>query len=581
MDSRELKNKKKRPFLKFLIIILISMIVVLGVKTVEEMKSKPETITYNQFLDKVDKKEVKSVSFKNGEDKMSLTLKNGKTYISDNPRTEDFKEKLLEKDVAVTTGGNSKAADRAAASTAALNLVLMVVIITFLLIMFRKNLAGKKAGVATATDESTPTIKFEQIAGNEEAKEEMKILVDFLKDSTKYEDMGIRPPSGVLMFGPPGTGKTLMAKAIAGEADVPFFYTSGSDFIEMFAGLGAKRVRDMFKEAEKKSPCIIFIDEVDAIGGRRDKLGRSSENDQTLNALLEKMDGFGSDNKILIIAATNRIDSLDPAFIRPGRFDKHIHIGLPDVKARKKILELYVKDKKVAEDFNLDSLAKITVGMAGADIEALINEAAIIAVSSNETTITQEHIDKAFYKIAMKGSPKDINRENSLELKLIAYHEAGHAVISKFLTERQLHNVTIVPSTSSAGGVTFSTPGESSLLSKEELLNTIKMLYGGRAAEEILMGSSSKVTSGASSDIKQATSYLKSYFSELGMSEKYGMVHIEKEDLYIEDMVELSKSLYEETLTFLKENESKLSLLAEALIEKETISSAEVDKLLG
>ena len=292
------------------------------------------------------------------------------------------------------------------------------------------------------------------------------------------------------------------------------------------------------------------------------------------------MDGFSSNEGILVIAATNRIDSLDPAFVRPGRFDKHIHIGLPDVKARKQILDLYVKSKPLAENVDIESLARITVGMAGADLESLVNEAALIAVTENSSVITRSHIDTALYKITTKGSPKEINRKNEVELKLIAYHEAGHAIAAKLLTERKIHKVTIVPSTSGAGGATFSAPPDTTLMSKQELINTIKMLYAGRAAEEILMKSSDKITSGASSDIQQSTQLLKAYFAQYGMSEKFGMVLIEDDKFYMNEVFELSKKLYEETLSFLNNNKESLIAIAEALIENETLSADEVDNLI-
>ena len=579
------KNKRnpKRKFEKKKIILSIILGVTLGlglsIGLGNPVSKDIEKITYNEFLDKVEKEEVESISYKYGNDSMSVVMKDGTTFNSDNPRTETFKEEMLKEGIEVNTGGGNGANTSAAATTAALNIVLMFAIITFLIFVF-KSRSKKGAGIAQSIDKSLPEIKFNQIAGNEEAKKEMMVLVDYLKNGEKYKKMGVKPPSGVIMFGPPGTGKTLMAKAIAGEAKVPFFYTAGSSFVEMFAGLGAQRVRKLFAEARLQSPCIIFIDEVDAIGGARGTQGRISENDQLLTAFLEQMDGFSSNEGILVIAATNRIESLDPAFVRPGRFDKHIHIGLPDVKARKSILELYAKSKSFAENVNIESLSRITVGMSGADLESLINEAALVAVTENSEVITRAHVDTALYKITTKGSPKEINRKNEVELNLIAYHEAGHALAAKLLTERKIHKVTIVPSTSGAGGATFSAPPDTTLMSKQELLNTIKMLYAGRAAEEILMKDSNKITTGASADIQQATGLLKAYFSQYGMSEKFGMVLIENDKFYMDEVFELSKKLYSETLTFLQENKEPLIAIAEELIEKETISEDEIEMLL-
>lgn len=571
------KQKKGNGLYRFLIIAVLVALVVSFLPFKEKTKGH---LSYNEVMELVDKKEVKSISFNIGADEMTVVLKNGDKVLSDNPRTETFKEEMLKKDVQVTTGGNL-ANNSAAATTAVLNIVLVCLLLSVAISFIRKGMSSKNAGIATTVDENKPKVKFKDIAGNDEVKEEMKTIVDFLKDSSKYKKMGIKPPSGALMTGPPGTGKTMMAKAIAGEAEVPFFYVSGSQFVEMFAGLGAKRVRDVFKKARQSSPCILFIDEVDAIGGNRNAVNRTSENDQTLNALLEEMDGFNSNDEVVVIAATNRLNSLDPAFIRPGRFDKHLYVGLPDVKARKKILELYSAKKPLSTEVNIDSLSKLTVGFAGADLEALINEAALIAVVDDSEIIEQRHIDKAYYKVVTKGNPREVNRENSKELETVAYHEAGHAVVSKLLTERELHKVTIVPSTTGAGGITFSTPSESMLMSKKELLNTIKMLYAGRAAEEIYTGSDELITSGASSDIEQATNYLKAYFADYGMSEKYGMVKIKDEETYMKDMFELSKKLYSETLSFLKENKHHLDALSFALIEKETISAEEVEELMG
>lgn len=571
------KQKKGNGLYRFLIIAVLVALVVSFLPFKEKTKGH---LSYNKVMELVDKKEVKSISFNIGSDEMTVVLKNGDKVLSDNPRSETFKEEMLKKDVKVTTGENL-ANNSAAATTALLNIVLVCLLLSVAISFIRKGMSSKNAGIATTVDENKPKVKFKDIAGNDEVKEEMKTIVDFLKDSSKYKKMGIKPPSGALMTGPPGTGKTMMAKAIAGEAEVPFFYVSGSQFIEMFAGLGAKRVRDVFKKARQSSPCILFIDEVDAIGGNRNSANRTSENDQTLNALLEEMDGFNSNDEVVVIAATNRLNSLDPAFIRPGRFDKHLYVGLPDVKARKKILELYSAKKPLSTEVNIDSLSKLTVGFAGADLEALINEAALIAVVDDSEIIEQRHIDKAYYKVVTKGNPREVNRENSKELETVAYHEAGHAVVSKLLTERELHKVTIVPSTTGAGGITFSTPSESMLMSKKELLNTIKMLYAGRAAEEIYTGSDELITSGASSDIEQATNYLKAYFADYGMSEKYGMVKIKDEETYMKDMFELSKKLYSETLSFLKENKHHLDALSFALIEKETISAEEVEELMG
>lgn len=532
-----------------------------------------EEMTYNEFLKLVEDGKVEKIDLRGNQNEMFVYIEDKKkTSIVPNPKTFEFKETMLKEDIEVV---NKQPLWYVLVSV--LSIFINIALFALIGFIIYKQFGPSTKGKAVS---ERPDITFKDIAGNEEAKEDMQFLVEFLKNDKKYKDIGAKLPKGVVLFGPPGTGKTLMAKAVAGESNVPFYYASGSDFIEMFVGLGAKRVRDLFDQAKKNSPCIIFIDEVDAIGKKRGGFSQTSEHDQTINAFLDAMDGFSSDESVIVIAATNRIEDLDPAFIRPGRFDRHVNIGLPDVKDRKNILDLYFKNKKVNPEVNVENLAKITIGFSGASLESLVNEAAIIAVNNGSEEIREQDIDDAYFKVAMKGNKKKTKNEDKDELKLIAYHEAGHALAAKLLTDSSVHKVTIVSSTSGAGGVTFFTPKKVSLLSKEEIENQIKILYSGRAAEEVLKGSSNKITSGASQDIKQATQYLKSYFGELGMGENFGMIAFDKEEVYMKDAIALSKQLYAESLEMLKSNREILKAIAERLLEKETIVEEELDAIV-
>ena len=349
----------------------------------------------------------------------------------------------------------------------------------------------------------------------------------------------------------------------------------------MYVGLGAKRVRELFEDARKKAPCIVFIDEIDAIGTHRGAYGGNSEKDQTINALLAELDGFSQRESIVVIAATNRIEDLDPALIRPGRFDKHIAVNLPDYEDRLEILKIYAKDKKLADDVDLEELAKLTIGFSGAGLEALMNEAAIIAVNKGADKIRKEDIDDAYFKMVVKGHKKENRNTNKKEIELIAYHEAGHALCAKLLTDNSVPKVTIIPSTSGYGGVTFNIPNKMGLLTKKEILNNIKVLYAGRAAEYILRGNEEEVTTGAVQDIKQATDYIKRYFSEFGKREKFGMLEIQDEKIITEEAIKFSKQLYNATLELLIENKDKLEKIAEELIIKETLSEEDLDRIIN
>ena len=423
-------------------------------------------------------------------------------------------------------------------------------------------------------------VTFDHVQGIDELKPDLLRLVDALKNPEKYKRLGARPTKGLILYGPPGTGKTLIAKAISGEADVPFFAASGSDFMEKYVGVGASRIRELFSNARKAAPSIVFIDEIDAIGGGRGD-SNNSEKDQTINALLTELDGFQPTEGVLTICATNRIDILDPALTRPGRFDLKIAVNLPDKNARYQILKLHSKDKVFSEEVDIRALVKKTNGFSGAELENLLNESALIAAGKNRNCITWDDIEDAYYKILMNGYKKE-RSEGDKNTKLIAYHEAGHTLATKLITSDSVSAVTIMQSTSGAGGVTFRAQDDNSLKSKKDLQDLIKVMYAGRAAEELYLGDASDITTGASQDIKQATQIIKEYIGIYGMGDN-GMIDLTQltnQFNIIEEASRLSISLYEETKEFLGAQKNKLDRLAQALLEKETLNEAEIDAIL-
>ncbi len=444
-------------------------------------------------------------------------------------------------------------------------------------------------------------VRFKDVAGLEEEKEEVAELIDFLKNPKKFQKLGARIPKGVLLLGPPGTGKTLLAKAVAGEANVPFYYISGSDFVELFVGVGASRVRDMFKQAKHTAPCLIFIDEIDAVGRQRGAGlgGGHDEREQTLNQLLTEMDGFGANEGIIIIAATNRPDVLDPALLRPGRFDRQVTVSLPDQKERLAILKVHAKDKTFDSNVNLENLSKRTPGFSGADLENLLNEAALLTVRADKTKITMTEIDEATDRVIM-GPAKKTRKITDEEKRLIATHESGHAVVGLKLKDAQdVHKITIIPR-GQAGGYTMMLPTEEKMAinTRKELIAQITGLLGGRVAEELFLG---EVTTGASDDFKRATKIARAMVTEFGMSD-LGPIQLEdrNEGVFLgrdynksknfSDAValEIDKEVrkiidecYKETTRILKENKKLVTLITEALIERETITKEEIDELIS
>lgn len=462
-----------------------------------------------------------------------------------------------------------------------------------------KTITFGKAKVKNMNDEKRKTT-FADVAGADEEKEELAELVEFLKNPAKYNDLGARIPKGVLLVGPPGTGKTLLARAVAGEAGVPFFSISGSDFVEMFVGVGASRVRDLFEQAKKNSPCIVFIDEIDAVGRQRGAGlgGGHDEREQTLNQLLVEMDGFGANEGVIMIAATNRPDVLDPALMRPGRFDRQVLVGYPDIKGREDILKVHSKGKPLAPDVVLNTVAKSTAGFTGADLENLLNEAALLSARKNLRAITMEEIEEATIKVVV-GTEKKSRVMSDKEKTLTAYHEAGHAVVTYFCkTQDPVHQISIIPR-GMAGGYTMSLPAEDrSYKSRSEMNETIQVLLGGRVAEALIIGD---ISTGASNDIKRATEIATSMVTKYGMSQTLGPIAYgsENEEVFIgRDMgqvknysekiaaeidSEVKKIIsegYNETEKILKENVAKLHAVAKTLFAKEKMGAEEFNQIM-
>lgn len=483
-----------------------------------------------------------------------------------------------------------------------------IMIILFMMYMNGRMAAGGNAGnnkmmnfgKSRAKIVKSTNVNFTKVAGLEEEKEELAEVVDFLRDPGKYTKLGARIPKGIILVGPPGTGKTLLAKAVAGEAGVPFFTISGSDFVEMFVGVGASRVRDLFEDAKKNAPCIVFIDEIDAVGRRRGSgLGGShDEREQTLNQLLVEMDGFAGNQGIIVMAATNRVDILDPALLRPGRFDRKVAVGRPDVAAREAILKIHAASKPLGDDVDLHSVARQTSGFTGADLENLMNEAAILSAREGKRFISADDINKAFIKVGI-GTEKKSRIVSEKEKSITAYHEAGHAILFRELDGvGPVHTISIIPTGVSAAGYTMPLPGEDQMFNtKSKMLNNIMVSLGGRIAEEIIFGD---ITTGASSDIKQATSVARAMVMEFGMNERAGLVNYgnEGDEIFIGRDFGQTKSYSEETANMIDEEVRKiindchtkakeiimkrkyvLDACAALLIEKEKIGFEEFEAL--
>jgi cell division protease FtsH len=518
-------------------------------------------------------------------------------YNTFNPKSDTMTELLVTHDIVVHSTADLKFAENTEDTRKTYVVVFLIAFSAFAFYKYYKLFPNKLVlaqpdGDTEVADKSKGKVKrvktgktFADIAGHYEVKKDLKSLVDFLVNKDKYIEAGAKLPKGALFFGPPGTGKTTLAKAVAEEANASFISICGSDFVEKYVGVGAKRVRETFADARKVSPCIVFIDEIDSIAGKRSS-DTNSEDVKALNALLNEMDGFTESDNIIVLAATNRIDSLDPALLREGRFTNKYCINIPETaKERREVLDIYARNKKLGDDVNLDDIAKETVGFSQAKLESLMNESAIISVQHDSPYIMKKHIDEAMYKILLRGHQKeDQSGRSKEELEIVAWHEAGHALLG-YMFGKIVSKVTILSSTSGAGGVTFSSPTKSHLLNITDLKHEIMELYGGREAERILLGDDSLVTTGASNDVERATQIINGIVTEYAMLPEFGLLTlgadtIDKE-FVLKEKIKLSKEADEEAYKLLKENYDKLKQIAEALIEKETIYEKDLDVIFG
>lgn len=565
--------KKTLPFFLPALILIF----VVNNLNAEEVKEKE----YLEFQQLVDKKEVLNAAINKEENLVVFETNDKEIFSTTYPEYPEFKKELLEKgievEVVTTAGGMSNI-------TPVIQLLFLGFLMYFLWFQMKGTRLGKKKQVEVV---DKMNVKFTDVAGYHEVKEEVRTAVDILKNGKKYSEKGARMPKGMMLYGEPGTGKTLIAKAIAGEAGVPFFSVSGGDFIEKWVGVGASRVNELFEEAKKKAPCIVFIDEIDAIGGQRGKES-NSEQIQTMNALLTQMDGFSTNAGVFVIATTNRLDTLDSALMRSGRFDMQVKVPLPSTASeRKEIMDVHTKGKTFAKEVDFKALAKQWIGFSGADIESIFNSAAIISVTDGKESIDLASLDEAFNKKVLKGHfKKGIQKERDLdELKLVAYHEAGHAVVGKLLkTGMDVSKVTILASTTGAGGVTFFSPTKMGLLTISEMESRVKVDYAGRIAELLLFGDEKFVTTGASGDIQHATQTIMEMVGSYGMCKEVGMLNLEvlgsSKSEMLKHAKELSARLYDETEQFMKSNWHLVQLVAEELLEKETITEEELDELM-
>ena len=566
--------------LGIMLMVLMAVGIFNGKAIIQKFKNNtPKEVKYEEFLKMADKKNVKKIAWSEKKDAFTFYDKDEKPYSTENPKYEDFKKDMLEKGIEVKEiGGLSNY------ETPIMIIVQLAMYGVFFVLLFKTS--GIGAGLSDRKEKDAKSdVKFSDVAGLEEVKEDLMTVVDFLKNPDEYKEAGAEIPKGVLLYGPPGTGKTLLAKAVAGEAGVKFKAVSGSDFDEKYVGVGASKMRKLFDDAKNNAPCIIFIDEIDSMGGRRHSKQNSYDR-QTLNTLLSEMDGFDGSGGVVVIAATNRIEDLDPALTRPGRFDNHFAVSLPaTAKERKIIINLYAGNKKFADDVDMESFAKETMGSSPATIKTVLNEAAIIATRKNKGIITREILDEAWMKQLMEGHLKKNGEKDNVEL--VAWHEAGHA-LAGLLMGQDLTKASIIPSTSGAGGATFITPRKLGLFTVKELREQVVMLYSGRNAEAILAernGEVMGVTTGASNDIEKATGIIKKMITEYGMNENFGLLNLEeleiKPDVIAREAVSMSKELCSESYKLMMDNADTLKKIAEALIEKETLTGEEIRKIAG
>ena len=589
--------------------LIIGVILVVAISTI--LENSNTKLSYSDLIAKIDAGQVEKIELDAGGASATAKLKNDNIEKKVNvPSVDNLMENLQDnmKSASITVTEKSESAwGIFLAYLTPIGIIVIFFIFWFVLMSGANSQNGNKtmtfgkskARVLNPTDKNRVT--FDDVAGVDEEKEELEEIVEFLKNPTKFTEMGAHIPKGVLLVGQPGTGKTLLAKAVAGEAGVPFFIISGSDFVEMFVGVGASRVRDLFEEAKKKAPCIVFIDEIDAVGRQRGAGlgGGHDEREQTLNQLLVEMDGFAANEGVIVLAATNRPDVLDKALLRPGRFDRQIVVGLPDVRAREQILEVHARKKKLADDIDLKIVAKNTAGFSGADLENVLNEAALLAARRNLKEIHEKEIEDAMVKVTM-GPEKTTRVRSEKEKKLVAYHEAGHAVVSKFLpTQDAVHEISIVPR-GMAGGYTMYQPTEDkSFMSKTEMIEQIISLLGGRASEELILDD---ISTGASNDIERATKIANSMVTKYGMSQRVGTITLgsDQNEVFLgrdfaqektyseetagiidEEMKRILDTCYNSAKEILKTHEDKLHAVAKVLLEKEKITGEEFEAIFN
>ncbi len=572
--------------------------------------SDNQTITYQEYSEELESGKISRVDiYQNSQvptGRLTLTLTDGSRQTLNVSDVTAAQKELSQSDVDTCLHDVEQTS---VFMTSILPTLIMAVVMISLFTMMNRQAGGgnnkmmnfgKSRAMMIMPDARRKT--FKDVAGLQEEKEDLEELVDFLKEPQKYTKMGARIPKGVLLVGPPGTGKTLLAKAVAGEAGVPFFSISGSDFVEMFVGVGASRVRDLFEDAKKNAPCIVFIDEIDAVARRRGTGmgGGHDEREQTLNQLLVEMDGFGVNEGIIVMAATNRVDILDPAILRPGRFDRKIGVGKPDVKGREEILRVHAKEKPLGDDVNLENIARTTAGFTGADLENLMNEAAIWAAKSGRTYIQQQDIQQAFIKVGI-GAEKKSRLISDKEKRITAYHEAGHALLFHLLPNvGPVHTVSIIPTGMGAAGYTMPLPEKDEMfMTKGKMLDTLMVDLGGRIAEELIIGD---ITTGASQDIKQATQLAKAMVTQYGMSERVGLIDYgnDEGEVFIgrdlahsrgfsesmaavidEEVKRLIDDAHEKGTELIREHIDVLHRCAALLIEKEKIGQQEFEALFG
>lgn len=613
----EKKQNKGGGLIFYLLIIVIIAVIIFAVR---HNANKGKDYSYAQFVAELEMGIIESVTIIQNEETptgriivyyLDENAEVGKTYVSDVNEVQQYivdYNATAEKDIIVEMGD----VDRPNVFVTTILPILLVGIVIIFVFMILGRSAGGSGGSskmmnfgksrAKLHDPTAKGITFKQVAGLMEEKEELEEIVDFLKNPVKYRELGARIPKGVLLVGPPGTGKTLIAKAVAGEAGVPFFSISGSDFVEMFVGVGASRVRDLFEEAKKNAPCIIFIDEIDAVARRRGTGmgGGHDEREQTLNQMLVEMDGFGVNSGIIVMAATNRVDILDPAILRPGRFDRKIAVGRPDSKGRKDILEVHAKNKPLGDDVNLETIAQTTAGFTGADLENLMNEAAIFAAKNERKYITQADIEHSFIKVGI-GSEKKSKVISDKEKRITAYHEAGHAILFHVLPDvGPVHTISIIPTGMGAAGYTMPLPEKDEMFNtKGKMLQQIVVGLGGRVAEELVFDD---ITTGASQDIKQSTALARAMVTQYGFSEKVGLINYgsDEDEVFIgrdlahtrsygegvatvidEEVKRIIDECYAKARNIINEHKAILDKCAEILIEREKITREEFEELFN